>query len=190
VDDLADLADFDEVLRRVGRDDEDVGVGLDEDAGFALVGFAEVVAGGEGFGDAGFEVGGLADALAVAADAAVVGRPSDSVGLRQLMRRANIRASVYLPAPRGPARMMACGMRWCRTLSRRRSTVCGLPRNCWKPMRLRLAEKIVRQCERGEEQFQKGEEKEIKMAGGGVGGLYFSLYLADNKIDNFDLRVR
>jgi len=49
--------------------------------------------------------------------------------------------------------------------------------------------KIVRQCERGEEQFQKGEEKEIKMAGG-VGGLYFSLYLADNKIDNFDLRVR
>ena len=45
VDHLADLADLDEVLRRVGRDDENVGVWLDEDAGFALVGFAEVVAG-------------------------------------------------------------------------------------------------------------------------------------------------
>jgi hypothetical protein len=73
VDDLADLADFDEVLRRVGRDDEDVGVGLDEDAGFALVGFAEVVAGAERLRRCGFEVGGFADAFAVAADAAVVG---------------------------------------------------------------------------------------------------------------------
>ena len=59
----ADLADFDEELRRVGRNDEDVGVGLDEDAGVALVDVAEFFAGGDGFVDAGVEVEGLADAL-------------------------------------------------------------------------------------------------------------------------------
>jgi len=49
-------------------------VRLDEDARLALVGFAEVVAGVEGCGDAGVEIGGLADAFAVAADAAVIGK--------------------------------------------------------------------------------------------------------------------
>lgn len=48
-------------------------MGLDEDAGFAFVGFAEVVAGGDGVGDLGFEIGGLGDSFAVAAYAAVVG---------------------------------------------------------------------------------------------------------------------
>lgn len=56
------------------------------------------------------------------------------------MRRANMSASVYLPAPLAPARMTACGMRWCRTLSRSRSTVPGLPRNSAKPIRMRLPE--------------------------------------------------
>ena len=69
----ADLADFDEELRRVGGNDEDVGVGLDEDAGVALVGVAHVFAGGDGFGYAGVEVAGLADAGAVGTDAAEVG---------------------------------------------------------------------------------------------------------------------
>jgi len=49
--------------------------------------------------------------------------------------------------------------------------------------------KIVRQCERGEEQFQKGEENEIKIVGG-VGCLYFWLYRNDNKRDKLDLRVQ
>ncbi len=71
--DGSDLAELDEELGRIGRDDEDVGVRLDEDAGVLLVGFAEVVAGGDGFGDAGGEVGGGADAGAVGADAAEVG---------------------------------------------------------------------------------------------------------------------
>ena len=78
VDDLADLAELDEQLRRVGRDDEDVGVGLDEDAGFFFVGFAEVVAGGDGLGDEVVEIGGVGDAGAVAAVAAEVG---EAVGL-------------------------------------------------------------------------------------------------------------
>ena len=74
VDHLADLADLDEQLRRVGRDDEHVGVGLDEDAGLALVGVAHVVAGCDGFGDQGFKIGGGGDAGAVGALAAEVGQ--------------------------------------------------------------------------------------------------------------------
>ena len=79
--DLADLAELDEELGRVGRNDEDVGVGLDEDAGFALVGVAEVVTGGDGFSNALFEVVGVGDAQAVAAEAAEVG---ESIGLSGL----------------------------------------------------------------------------------------------------------
>ena len=74
VDDLADLADLDEQLRRVRRDDEHVGVGLDEDAGFALVGIAHVVAGLDGFSDQCFKVGGACDASAVGACAAEIGK--------------------------------------------------------------------------------------------------------------------
>ena len=48
---------------------------LDEDAGFALVGFAKVIAGGNGFFDERFEIGRLGDARAVWADAAKVGQP-------------------------------------------------------------------------------------------------------------------
>ena len=71
--DLADLAELDEELWGVGGNDENVGVSLDEDARFFFVGFAEVVAGGDGFGNAIVEVGGVADAGAVAALAAEVG---------------------------------------------------------------------------------------------------------------------
>ena len=70
LDEGADLAEFDEELRRVGGDDEDVGVGLDEDAGVLLVGLAELFADGDGFVDLFFEVGGGGDAGAVVADAA------------------------------------------------------------------------------------------------------------------------
>ena len=65
LDEGADLAELDEELRRVGREDEDVGVGLDEDAGVLLVGLAEFFAGGDGGGDLLFEVGGGGDAGAV-----------------------------------------------------------------------------------------------------------------------------
>jgi hypothetical protein len=73
VDYAADLTELDEELWRVGGDDEDVWVWLDEDAGFFFVDFAEVVAGSEGLGDASFEVFRLGDAGAVGALAAVVG---------------------------------------------------------------------------------------------------------------------
>ena len=72
---LADLADLDEVLWRIGRHDQNIGVRLDEDSGFAFVSLAQVIAGTQSFCDAGFEVGGFADAFAVAADAAIVGQP-------------------------------------------------------------------------------------------------------------------
>jgi hypothetical protein len=73
LDESADLAEFDEELRRVGRDDEDVGVGLNEDAGVFLVDFAELFADGYGFVDLFVEVGGRGDAGAVVADATEAG---------------------------------------------------------------------------------------------------------------------
>jgi putative transcriptional regulator len=74
VNDLANLAELDEQLGRVRWDDEDVGVSLDEDSGFALVGLAEVVSCGDGFGYARFKVGGVCDSKAVGALAAEVGK--------------------------------------------------------------------------------------------------------------------
>jgi len=74
MDGLADLAELDEQLRRVGRDDEHIGVGLNEDAGLALVGVAHLLACFDGFGDASFKVGGVVDACAVQARAAEVGQ--------------------------------------------------------------------------------------------------------------------
>ena len=67
VDQGSDLAELDEQLRRIGWDDEDVGVRLDEDASFLLVDLAHLFAGGYGFFDFGVEVGALGDAGAVAA---------------------------------------------------------------------------------------------------------------------------
>ena len=69
----AHLAQFDEELRRVGGDDEDVGVGLDEDAGFFLVSLAQVFAGGYGLIDLFFKIGSRSDAGAVFADSAESG---------------------------------------------------------------------------------------------------------------------
>jgi hypothetical protein len=60
------------------------------------------------------------------------GSPSDSAGLRQFIVRASISASVYFPAPRGPARSNACGKWPVRTLSRSRVTVATFPRNSRK----------------------------------------------------------
>ena len=39
-----------------GGIDEEIGMGLDQDAGFALVGFAKVIAGGDCFVDERFEI--------------------------------------------------------------------------------------------------------------------------------------
>ena len=71
---LTDLAELDHELRRVGRNDQHVRVRLDEDARLALVGFAQIVAGVDGFIDKCFEVGGGCDADAVGADAAEIGQ--------------------------------------------------------------------------------------------------------------------
>ena len=72
VDDLADLAELDEQLRRIWRDDEDIWMGLDEDAGLALVGLAKGFAGLDGFSHTSFKVGGVVDAEAVTALAAEI----------------------------------------------------------------------------------------------------------------------
>ncbi len=76
-DDRADLTEFDEQLRRVGRDDEQLRVGLDEDAGVFLIRIAHLFSRGNGFGEALVQSEGGADALAVRADAA---------GVRQAVR--------------------------------------------------------------------------------------------------------
>ena len=73
VDQGADLAELDEELGRIGGDDEDVGVGLDEDAGVLLVGLAHLFAGGDGFFYPCFQIRALDYAGAVAADAAEAG---------------------------------------------------------------------------------------------------------------------
>jgi hypothetical protein len=73
LDEGADLAEFDEELGRIGGDDEDVGVRLDEDASVFFVDFAELFANGYGFVDLFVEVGGGGDAGAVVADAAEAG---------------------------------------------------------------------------------------------------------------------
>src|SRR5208283_2363678 len=73
LDEGAYLAELDEELGRVGRQDEDVGVRLDEDAGLFLVGLAQVFAGEDGGGDLFFEVGGTGDAGAVGTFAAEAG---------------------------------------------------------------------------------------------------------------------
>ena len=78
LDDAANLVDLDHHLRGVGRDYEHIGMGLDEEAGFFLVGLAEVLASFDGLSEAGIEVGGLGDAGAVRAVTAEVGQ---AVGL-------------------------------------------------------------------------------------------------------------
>ena len=103
-------------------------MGLDEDAGLLLVGLAQGVAGLDGLVHQGFEIGGDGDARAVGHTPQKSGRPSVSVGWRQLTALASISDSVYLPAPRGPARMSEWGNRPARMLSRRWVTVCALPR--------------------------------------------------------------
>ena len=83
---LADLAELDEQLRRVGRNDEYVGVRLDQDAGFPFVGFAQAFARFNGFGHALFKVGGIADAGAVGADAAKIRQTVGFGGLEAIER--------------------------------------------------------------------------------------------------------
>ena len=80
MDDLANLAELDEELRRVGGDDEDVGMGLDEDAGVFLVGFAQVFAGGDGFATRVSRSGASPMRMQLAQRPQKSGRPSRSVG--------------------------------------------------------------------------------------------------------------
>ena len=49
-------------------------MGLDENAGFFLIGFAEAFARFDGFGDKGFQIGGVGDAAAIGALAAEIGK--------------------------------------------------------------------------------------------------------------------
>ena len=102
---LAHLAELDQELRRVGRDDEHVGMGLDEDAGLALVGVAHVIARADGFVDERFEIGGFGDARAVGADAAKVGQAVGFGGLEAVDGLGQHERERVFPAPRGPARM-------------------------------------------------------------------------------------
>ena len=85
-------------------------MGLHQNARFFLVGLAQILAGLDGFGEARIEICGLRNARAVRALAAeirnAIGR---RCGSRQFIALASISASVYLPAPVGPARIIACG---------------------------------------------------------------------------------
>ena len=106
VDHLPHLAQLDEQLRRVGRNDQHVGVGLDQDAGLALVGLAQVVAGSHGLGHQRLRDSPTSPMRAQFGHTPQKsGKPSVSLGSRQFTALASISASVYLPAPRGPARI-------------------------------------------------------------------------------------
>jgi hypothetical protein len=82
LDEGANLAQLDEELGRVGRQDENVGVRLDEDARLFLVGLAQVFAGEDGYSDLLFQVGCAGDAGAVVADAAEAGEGLGGVVFR------------------------------------------------------------------------------------------------------------
>jgi len=71
---MPNLVDLDHQLRWIGRDDEHVGVSLDEQPGFLLVRVAQIFASLDGFGEAGVEVFGLSDASAVRAASAEIGQ--------------------------------------------------------------------------------------------------------------------
>ena len=128
VDRLPHLAQLDEQLGRVGRDDEHVGMCLDEDARLALIRFAHVVAGGNGLSTSSSRLRDSPMRVQLEQMPQKSGRPSVSGGLRQFTACASITASVYFPAPRGPARISECGKRPARMLSRRCVTVAELPR--------------------------------------------------------------
>jgi len=72
---------------------------------FFLVGFAQIVARRHGLGHAFFKVGGIANASAVAANAAKIRQAVALRRSRQFTALASISDSVYLPAPLVPARM-------------------------------------------------------------------------------------
>ena len=67
--DLPYLAQFDDKLGRIRGHDQHVRMGLDQDAGLALVGIAHVLTRGDGLGHELVEVSRLADPFAVAASA-------------------------------------------------------------------------------------------------------------------------
>ena len=128
VNDLPHLAELDEQLRRIGWDDEHVGVCLDKNSSLALVGLAQIFARRHGIGYTRIQVGRLGDRTQFEQVPQKSGRPSLSAWFRQFTAWASISASVYLPEPRGPARMSECGNRPARTLSRRCVTVAVLPK--------------------------------------------------------------
>ncbi len=71
---VANLVHLDHHLRRIGRDDEHVGMSLDEEPGLFLVRVAQIFASLDGFGKARVEVLGLRDAGAVRAASAEIGQ--------------------------------------------------------------------------------------------------------------------
>ena len=72
----ANLAQLDQQLRRIGRNDEDIGMGLYQDAGVLLVRLAHLLAGSDGLRDARIEVRCFEDARTVSANAAEPGQHS------------------------------------------------------------------------------------------------------------------
>jgi hypothetical protein len=78
---LPHLANLDLQLRRIGRNNQHVRVRLDQDARLALVGFAQGVARLHSLGHALFQVGRIANARAVRADAAKVRQPVRFCGI-------------------------------------------------------------------------------------------------------------
>ena len=87
--DVADLVHLHQHLRRVGRDDQHVRMGLHEQASVALVGLAQVLARFHRLGKTLFQSVGLGDADAIGAMAAEIRQPAGERLLQTVHRFRN-----------------------------------------------------------------------------------------------------
>ena len=104
-------------------------MGLDQDAGLFLIDLTQFLPGGNGFADASASGRESAMRVQLLQTPQKSGRPSLTGCCRQAMVCASMMASVYLPAPRGPARMSAGGIVPPAIASRKWRTVAAFPAN-------------------------------------------------------------
>ena len=107
--DVAHLVNFHQHLRRIGRDDQHIGMRLDEDAGLALVGIAQVLARLHRFGKALFQRIGFGDANAVRASAAEVRQTVGDGALQAVHRLGHHLSERELPCSLRPGKNQRMG---------------------------------------------------------------------------------
>src|SRR6185312_17162160 len=107
----ADLAQLNQQLRRVRRNHQQVRMGLDKDAGFALVRVAQLLPRSDSLIKARVQVERLADANAVGADAASVGKTVRFLQIEAVERLGKFDGERVLPGPARPLKIIACGKR-------------------------------------------------------------------------------